>query len=188
MKQSALPKSAPENAWLLVRSPEEGIVGPELATPIAPFQTGFENATPETLQQFILDNVKPSTEKSYPDFHGEISNDSFIILDSRSAIDGTCTFYYLRQEMPKDEDGEEEDWDESKLVRTWMSWRIKFLAAWFVAAGFWHRYDLMLEIWENPKDVYTDENGVTQLAYFENDVYELPDLENRVPFGETAKE
>jgi hypothetical protein len=191
LKQSTRPESAPGNAWLLVRSPAEGIVGPELASPIVAFQTGFENASPETLQKFVIDNAESSTEKTYPNFEGEISNESFIVLDSRSATDGTCLFYYLYKRMPEDEDGEEEDWDESRAIKTWMSWRVKFLAAWFVAAGFWHRADLMLELWSNPRDVYEDENGVTQLAYFEHDKYELPDLENRVPFGpepEAARE
>ena len=172
LKQSTRTESAPRNAWLLVRTPQEGIIGPELATPIAPFQAGFENASPETLQKFVVDNVKISTEKTYPNFRGEVSPDSFIILDSRSATDGTCVFYYLYQKMPEDEYGEEQDWDESKVIKTWMSWRIKFLAAWFISAGFWHSADLILQLWEDPKDVYVDDRGVTQLAYFENDKYE----------------
>jgi hypothetical protein len=159
LKQSTRPKSAPDNAWVLVRNSQEGIVGPELATPISPFQIGFENAAPETLQQFVVDNVKLSTEKTYPNFRGEISDDAFIILDSRSATDRTCLFYYLYKKMPEDEDGIEEEWDESKAIKTWMSWRIKFLAAWWVSAGFWHNADLMLQLWEDPKDVYVDEHG-----------------------------
>lgn len=95
LKRSTHPESAPDNAWVLVRNSQGGIVGPELATPISPFQTGFENAAPETLQQFVVDNVKLSTEKTYPNFRGEISDDAFIILDSRSATDHTCLFYYL---------------------------------------------------------------------------------------------
>ncbi|KAH6678034.1 hypothetical protein B0J14DRAFT_505048 [Halenospora varia] len=189
LTQSTLPKTSPEHPWVLVRSPEEGIIGPELTKPITTFETGFGNASSETLQAFVKQNV--SLKEQNPEsarIKYDIWPDDFIELDERSVKDGTCVFHHYHEDDGEEDDDEEsEDEDEVEdeaPVGKWMTWRVKFVAAWNIWSGFWHRSDLMLEeIQKNTRIYYVDENGVLQDAGLENDVDELPDLEERVPYG-----
>jgi hypothetical protein len=142
--------------------------------------TGFENATPESIQSFIAEKL-PLDEIDFQDFKGDISRSSFVILDERSIKDGTCIVYHKWEHMA--EGNEEEDWDEEKVVKEWLVWRVKFLTAWCIVAGLWSGTENMQMVFENKSDAHTDENGVFQLVYFENSKYDLPDLENPVPYG-----
>jgi hypothetical protein len=147
--------------------------------PVAAFITGFENATPESLQSFVTSNVEGKDE--FPNFRGEISFQTFVVLDERSIRDGTALVHHRYEKMP--EGSEEDEWDEEKLIREWKVWRVRFVAAWFLCANLWHSEDLLDSILENPRNAYVDSQGILHLAYFEQNVIELPDLEDRAPYG-----
>ncbi|KAH8662828.1 hypothetical protein BGZ60DRAFT_412075 [Tricladium varicosporioides] len=188
LTQSTRPKTSSKDPWILVRSPEEGIIGPELTKPVTAFESRFENASAETLQVFVKENI--SLDEQNPNsarIKFDIWPDDFIELDERSTKDGTCIFHHYHEESEEDEESEDRDENEDEggaPVGEWMTWRVKFLAAWNIWSGFWHRSDLMLEeVQKNTRNYYVDENGILQDAGLENDVNELPDLEERVPYG-----
>lgn len=186
--QSTRPKDSPENAWVLVRSEEDGIHGPEMSQGIEPFINGFENADPETLQDFVLSNCAP--DNSYPNFKGEISNEMFVVLDDRSAQDNTCLLYFLYEvpaELAGPEVGDEEGveyYEDSELI--WKIWRVKFLVAWMLSANLWFNPSLTFGLWaKGEKDYYIDERGVLQYADFEQTgEFDPPLMEvDKVPYG-----
>lgn len=166
------------------KGPEDPVGGPELTSPVADYRTGFENATPESLQSFVAEKVEGIDE--FPNFAGEISFQTFVVLDQRSVQDGTALVYHRYEKMP---DGSEEDeWDEDKLIREWKAWRVRFVAAWFLCANLWHSPDLLDSIMEGGVDAYVDSQGVLQLAYFEQNEIELPTLDDRIPYGRDNEE
>jgi hypothetical protein len=151
---------------------------------VGDFTTGFENATPESLQSFVGEKVEGIDE--FPNFVGEISFQTFVILDQRSTQDGTAIVYHLYRKMP--EGSEEDEWDEDKLIREWKGWRVRFVAAWFLCANLWHSPDLLDSIIEGGVNAYVDGQGVLQLAYFEQNEVELPNLGDRIPYGPGNRE
>ncbi|KAB8300365.1 hypothetical protein EYC80_000548 [Monilinia laxa] len=181
-KQSTSAKSAPESPWILQKSPSEGVHGPELTLPLSDssFPTGFKDATPETLQKFMAENVVG--RHKFPDYRGSIAWDEFVVLDSRSTEDKTtCLVYHRVQRMP--EDSADDEWDEEKLIYEWKVWRVKFLMAWWLITGLNNNDDALFDVMEDEKDTYTDYDGVLQMPYMEHDEHEYPDLENRVSWG-----
>ncbi|KAM3064685.1 hypothetical protein ACMFMG_011284 [Clarireedia jacksonii] len=177
--QSTRSTSAPPTPWILQQNPSEGVHGPELSVPPPSFTTGFKDASPTTLQKFIKENLEGRHE--FPDFIGAIAWDEFVVLDERSAKDNTCLVYHRTQHMP--EGSAEDEWDEEKLIYEWKVWRVKFLVAWNLVAGLSMGDDIVFSIWENENEAYTDEDGVFQLPYLEQDESQFPDLEDRAPWG-----
>jgi len=160
--------------WILQRSPSDPVRGPSLGSPVAAFNTGFADATPATLQAFLEEHVKD--KESFADFGGEIADLSYVVLDSRSAEDGNCEVHYRYDYIPDDEENE---------VQEWKVWRVKFRVAWPLLAGLWHSPGDVFSFFENGRDAYTDANGVTQLAWLEQDKSEFPTLNDadRAPYG-----
>ncbi|TGO50354.1 hypothetical protein BCON_0185g00050 [Botryotinia convoluta] len=180
--QSTRAKNAPESPWILQKTPSEDVHGPELTLPLPSpsFTTGFQDASPETLQKFMVENVVDRHD--FPDFEGGIEWYQFVVLDSQSAEDkSTCLVYHCVKRMP--EDSAEDEWDEKKLVSEWKVWRVKFLVAWWLISGLCMNDQALFQVFEDEKDTYTDKDGVLQMPYLENDEYEYPDLEHRVPWG-----
>ncbi|PQE17221.1 hypothetical protein CJF31_00005618 [Rutstroemia sp. NJR-2017a BVV2] len=177
--QSTRPTSAPPTPWILQQNLSEGVHGPELSNPAPSFITGFKDVSPTTLQTFIKENLEGQYD--FPNFRGNIEWDEFVVLDKRSAKDNTCLVYHRLQYMP--EGSAEDEWDKEKLIYEWKVWRVKFLVAWQLVAGLSMGDDVEFSIWEDEKKAYTDENGVLQLPYLEQDKSEYPDLEDRVPWG-----
>lgn len=54
------------------KTPDDAVGGQELKSPAADFTTGFENATPESLQSFVGERVEGINE--FPNFVGEMIN------------------------------------------------------------------------------------------------------------------
>ncbi|KAH6678024.1 hypothetical protein B0J14DRAFT_687886 [Halenospora varia] len=121
--QSARPARVSNiDTWILVGSLEDGIHGPELNIPVEPFNTGFLNATGESIKNFVRENVLPGSEFSY--FTGDLSNTAFIVLGERSIADGTCLLHHFHEDMPVDpEEWGLGFWDDEKVVSEWMVWR-----------------------------------------------------------------
>lgn len=57
------------------------------------------------------------------------------------------------------------------------------MATWFLCVNLWHSPDLLDTIMEGGVDAYIDDQGVLQLAYFEQNEIEPPNLEDRIPYG-----
>jgi len=167
--------------WILVRNSEDGVHGPEMAEDnIVPFVTGFENATPKYLQEFIASNI--DYENKYLDFKGTIEKRMFIILDAQSSVDGTCLLYfYWSEDVSPDEDANDNvstEWTEE-----WKVYRVKFLMAWHLASSLWHRADLVFRGFKDMKKNYVDANGILQFPGIEHEHEFDPPLETMVPYG-----
>jgi len=107
-----------------VRSAEDGVHGPEMAEDnIVPFVTGFENATPQDLQDFMTSNV--DNNKTYLDFKGTIEKSTFVILDAQSLVDGTCLHYYHWSEDISPDDFTNDD-APTKWAEDWKLYRVNF--------------------------------------------------------------
>ena len=83
------------------------------------------------------------------------------------------------------EDVEEGVWDEEKVVYTWKVFRVKFLTAWFMMTRL-EMADDEVEDLTDGVDQYVDANGVLQMPWYEHELNEFPELENRVPYGPGA--
>lgn len=180
--ESTLAKTPPENAWILQKTPddpEDPFRAPTLGCPVAPFTTGFENATPESLQAFAEGlEERPNIRNK------EVS--TFVVLDQQSLEDGTCLVY--NHHIMKAPGHEDDEWEEdTPTVWVWKPWRVKFVMAWFLCAGFWHNADLVLELLEEGKDRYINDRGIVTFADLEHDKRELPDWEDPSPYGPGAK-
>ena len=186
--QSTREKTAPKNAWVLVRSAEDGIHGPDMSEGVEEFVTGFENATPESLQDFVQSNCAPGN--TYPNFQGEISSEVFIVLDAQSAKDNTCLLYFYYQPTSQLADEEEDDEEGVEYYDStepeWKSWRVKFLSAWHLHSSLWFNPSLLFELFsEGDKNYYVDQKGVLQFAGLEQTgTFDPPlDEEEKVPYG-----
>lgn len=156
--------------WRIVRSPEDEVVGigrEKQEWPMAPFTTGFENASAEILQRFVLEKSTSSEGNIYGNIYFEC--DQFFILDSRSAEDNAGVFWYHLGFHPLVREYDE-DWNESDgydVVHTWVSWRIPFSQFWGMATGFWHVGSEMMDIINEESEAYTDDTGVTHFPSLE---------------------
>jgi hypothetical protein len=84
--------------------------------------------------------------------------------------------------MPE-EGSEEDEYDEAKLIREWKPWRVRFMAAWFLCAILWHNPDHLDLFVEERREAYVDAQGILQMAFFEHSEIDLPDFDNRAPYG-----
>ncbi|KIN06591.1 hypothetical protein OIDMADRAFT_50071 [Oidiodendron maius Zn] len=100
---------------------------------------------------------------------------------NHSTQDGTAIVYHRYTSIP--EGSEKDEWDEDKLMREWRAWRVRFVATWFLCASLWHSPDLLDTNMEGGVDAYIDDQGVLQLACFEQNEIELPNLKDRIPYG-----
>ncbi|RAL67443.1 hypothetical protein DID88_008198 [Monilinia fructigena] len=117
------------------------------------FPTGFKDATPETLQNFMAENVVG--RHKFPDYRGSIAWNEFVVPDPRSAEDKTtCLVYHHVQRMP--EDSADDEWDEEKLIYEWKVWRVKFLMAWWLITGLNNNDEAMFDVMEDENNTYTD--------------------------------
>jgi len=73
---------------VLQKAPTDLVIGPCFGLPVPNFDTGVMNASASTLQDFVQTQINDMGD--IPEAPGELSNYSFIFLDSRSAEYGTC--------------------------------------------------------------------------------------------------
>lgn len=191
---SRLKHSGPKQ-WVLVRSPSEPITGPPLSrvhgwwpeqypdesdSPfIEPFETGFLNASIDSLQKFVRQHSQTEPDEALPRQRPFFtSHEIFAVLDSRSARDGTALVYHYHERMPKEYLEEDEDaYDEKVLIKEWVEWRVKFLTAaiWASVCDF----GIIYADFEVRRDQYIDKEGVLQLPQDERHGFELPGLAER---------
>jgi len=57
-------------------------------------------------------------------------------------------------------EGEWLEHDESKEIREWKAWRVRFRVAWPLLAGLWHVPEDVLDLIDEGQIAYVDENGV----------------------------
>lgn len=141
--------------WHLAGSQDDDSIKKEW--PIASFKTAFENASPEELQQHFEELVARQDRSDRYEFERSM----FVVLDSRSAEDSTCVFYFHNKHMPEDDDSVRR-WDESKVIRNWMSWRFRFQDLQEFIGAFEKCRDEMVDGMKGPDPfAYTDKNGVS---------------------------
>jgi hypothetical protein len=82
------------------------------------------------------------------------------VLDERSIRESTCAAWHCYN--TEVEGSEEEDLE-------WKSWRVKFIAAWFLCINLWNSPDLLDTLIENGRDAHVDGGGVLNPPYFEHE-------------------
>lgn len=162
MRESLRPKDAVD-CWILVRDSKHEIRERKTELPVEPFESEFENASPNSLAKFFFDFVKG--DKLADEARAWVAHDMFVVLDERGARDQTAIVMFYEQKMP--DELQEEEWDEAKVERFWKSWRCPFTIT-SMAVG------LLTTIPHALVDMF-DEDGPD-----ENGVYHWPDEEQEL--------
>jgi hypothetical protein len=82
-----------ENRWTLIQHPDQRTITKPSIAPIKTFQSGFVDASIETLQQFVAsrcgENGLGHDGEVYMDW---LADDAFGVIDARTAEDNTILF------------------------------------------------------------------------------------------------
>lgn len=129
---SQRPVTSPRiNIFTLVRSPTDGIRSPSTDPPIEPFETGFKDASPSTLESFFESTVDRIRAIGKPqDVARKLSPFTFVVLDKTSLNDRTAVVSNKVEEYDKDIVHHPEP---TKIE--WRQTRVKFEAAWYLVAA-----------------------------------------------------
>ncbi|KAH8597793.1 hypothetical protein B0O99DRAFT_592345 [Bisporella sp. PMI_857] len=153
--QSSLPTSVPEEPWIFQKTPDDS---------------------------FMKDKLSPGMAES-SSFGVDVSPDTFVVLDERTARDKTCVMYHLWRHVPEEDEG----WDEDGVIEVWLEFRVKFAVAWLLAIGLCHDADMLVQTIRDPHRGSLDADGVWQLPMFENNAYELLTLKDGEGSSEKTK-